>query len=329
MGIKSLTSLINKKSPDSIKTISLYTLKGKKVAIDTNIFLYRSLANVRTNGDYLRNKDGHVVSHIVGMFNNAMKYLQFGIEPIYIFDGKPPIEKKEVLDERKKKASESKELSEKSLTIEEKQKHEKNSIRVKSFHVNDVKNLFNLMGISYIHPNGEAEAYASELCRIGYVDYVVTEDMDSLVFGCPKMIRTCLDKSIKRNDVVSVIDLETTLKNFNMNMDEFTDMCILCGCDYCPTIPGVGTIRSYNHIQKYKTIEELLNSGKCINVPNEFKERYKMSRELFNIFKGKIDINNMIISSSEYKKDKLTEYLITDCSMNEKRVNKKLSKIII
>ena len=81
------------------------------------------------------------------------------------------------------------------------------------------------MGISYIHPDGEA-SYASELCRIGYVDYVVTEDMDSLVFGCPNMIRTCLDKSIKRNDVVSIINLETILKEFNMNMEEFTDMCI-------------------------------------------------------------------------------------------------------
>ena len=30
------------------------------------------------------------------------------------------------------------------------------------------------MGISYIHPDvGEGEAYASELCRMGYVDYVL------------------------------------------------------------------------------------------------------------------------------------------------------------
>ena len=42
--------------------------------------------------------------------------------------------------------------------------------------VNDVKRLLNLMGISYIHPDvGEGEAYASELCRMGYVDYVLTE----------------------------------------------------------------------------------------------------------------------------------------------------------
>ena len=47
MGIKGLTSLIKKQSPNSIETISLYTLSGKKVAIDTSIFLYKSLANVR------------------------------------------------------------------------------------------------------------------------------------------------------------------------------------------------------------------------------------------------------------------------------------------
>ena len=325
MGIKSLTSLIKSKSPNAIQTVSLYTLKEKKVAIDTNIFLYKSLANVRSNGDYLRNKEGKVVSHIVGMFNNAVKYLSLGIKPIYVFDGKPPIEKKEVLDERKKKADESKELSEKSLTVEDKLKHEKNSIRVKSYHINDIKYLFNLMGISYIHPDGEAEAYASELCRIGYVDYVVTEDMDSLVFGCPKMIRTCLDKSIKRRDVVSIINLETILKEFNMNMEEFTDMCILCGCDYCPTIPGVGTVRSYNHIRNYKSIEKLIESGKC-NIPEDFLKRYSLSRDLFNIFKNKIDISDMNMESSDYNKNKLFDFLTKECNMNEKRLSKTLEK---
>ena len=42
--------------------------------------------------------------------------------------------------------------------------------------IEDVKYLLNLLGVSYIHPKeGEGEAYASELCRIGYVDYVLTE----------------------------------------------------------------------------------------------------------------------------------------------------------
>ena len=37
-----------------------------------------------------------------------------------------------------------------------------------------------------------------ELCRIGYVDYVLTEDMDTMVYGCPKLIRNCTDKTLKK-----------------------------------------------------------------------------------------------------------------------------------
>ena len=53
MGISIKINLI-KKSPNSIETVGLYKLENKKVAIDTSIF-HKSLANVRHNGDYLRN----------------------------------------------------------------------------------------------------------------------------------------------------------------------------------------------------------------------------------------------------------------------------------
>ena len=97
MGIHSLTSLIKSKSPNSIETTALYTLRNKKVAIDTSIFLYKSLANIRSHGNYIRNKEGKIISHIIGIFNKTIQYLSFGIKPIYIFDGKPPLEKKEIL----------------------------------------------------------------------------------------------------------------------------------------------------------------------------------------------------------------------------------------
>ena len=329
MGIRSLTALIKQKSPGSIETKALYSLSGKRVAIDTSIFLYKSLSNYRYNGEYLRNKDDKIVSHIVGIFYKTIQYLSVGITPIYIFDGKPPIEKNDVLVERSKKAAENKILSEKSVNPDEVLKYEKNSIRVKQHHINDIKNLFNLMGVSYIHPDGEAEAYASELCRIGYVDYVVTEDMDTLVFGCPRMIRNCLDKTIKRNDVISVINLEILLKDFNMNMKEFIDMCILCGCDYCPTIPKVGSVRSFNYIQNHKTIENLIESDKCPNIPCEFLEKYANSRVLFEVFKDKIDIANIPIHNSKCDYIILNKYLIEDCAISEKKVDNALKKMTL
>ncbi len=326
MGIHNLTSLIKSKSPNSIHTAALYKLNGSTVAIDTSIFLYKSLTNIRSNGDYIRNKNGDIISHIIGILNKTILYKSFNIRPIYIFDGKPPAEKKEVLIERNKKAKEQKILSENSTTLEDKNKYEKNSIRINNNHIKDIKNLLDALGVEYIHPDGEAEAYASELCRIGFVDYVVTDDMDSLVFGCPKMIRKCLDKGNKRNDVVSIIDLESVLKNFNMNMDEFTEMCILCGCDYCPSIPKVGSVRSFNYIQNFRSIDKLIESNKC-NIPEEFIQKYLKAKELFKIFKDKINIEDINVHQSEYKEDILKDYLINYCSFNTNRVENTLKKI--
>ena len=325
MGIHSLTKLIQSKSPDSIQTTSLYKLNGKKVAIDTSIFLYKSLSNIRKNGEYVTNTEGKVISHIIGIINKAIQYIELGITPIFIFDGKPPIEKQFVLIERNKKAKEAKLLSEKSTTPEDKQKYEKSSIRIKKHHIDDIKQLLELMGISYIHAVGEAEVYASELCRTGYVDYVLTEDMDTLPSGCPKMIRSCLDRSIKRTDVVSIIDLNKILEDFEMDMSNFVDMCILCGCDYCPTIPKIGINRAFGYIKKYKTIEMLLESNKVSNVPQEFIDNYDKSRKLFEINKDKL--TGIPIHNFNYDENKLTKYLKNTCNFHDKKISKITAKL--
>ena len=45
-----------------------------------------------------------------------------------------------------------------------------------------------------------------------------------------------------------------------MNHDQFIDMCILCGCDYCPTIPKIGPVRAMKLIQKYGSIDVFLET---------------------------------------------------------------------
>ena len=46
-------------------------------------------------------------------------------------------------------------------------------------------------------------------------------------------------------------------------------MCILCGCDYCETIRGIGQVKAYQFIQKYHTIEKVIE-----NLP---KDKYTVS----------------------------------------------------
>jgi flap endonuclease-1 len=326
MGIKGLTQLIKKNSPNSIEHLALYTMKDKRVAIDTSIFLYKSLMNVRSKGDYLRNSEGKVVSHIQGLYYKTNQLLTFGITPIYIFDGKPPQEKSDCIKGRQKRANECKEKMEKTEDAEKKKSLEKGTIRIKKEYIDDLKNLFSLMGVSYIHPDGEAEAYASELCRLGFVDAVMTEDMDTLSYGCPLLLRTCIDKSIKRTEVVTTFNFKKIIEDLKLNHDEFIDMCILCGCDYCPTIPKVGPVRALKYIQKYKTIENLINSNEKIDIPEEFKNKYIASRGLFKVFDGKIDLENLPIHNSKYDSDSIYKYLVNSCNMNTKRIQNSLQK---
>ena len=330
MGIKGLTQLIKQNSPDAIETTNLHKLSGKKVAIDASLFMYKMLINMRTSKNaYFTNNDGKVISHITGIFYKTSNYLAVNITPIYVFDGKPPQNKQDVLDKRNAKVTNAKECMENTkLTEEEKNNLEKKTVRLTKEYINDIKQLLDLMGVSYVQANGEAEAYASEMCRQGYVDYVVTEDMDTLAFGCPRLIRSCLDKSIKRSDVISIIDLECVLKNFNMNYIQFLDMCILCGCDYCNNIPRIGNKTAFNLIQKHRSIESILSNVSNIkNVPEDYEKKYKESRQLFMMYQNKLDMQQLTIHHSERRLDELYNYLTDKCNISEKRVQNTIKKI--
>ena len=326
MGIKGLTQLIKINSPNAIQTKNLHNLTGQKVAIDASLFMYKMLINMRNNDQsYLTSKDGKVVSHITGIFYKTANYLAVNITPIYVFDGKPPVNKSDVIKNRHQKVSLAKEEIENTESQVMKNHLEKQTVRLTKEHVDDIKQLLDLMGVSYVQANGEAEAYASEMCRKGMVDYVVTEDMDTLAFGCPKMIRTCLDRSIKRKDVISVIDLEEVMKGFKMTYEQFVDVCILCGCDYCSNIPRIGNKTALQLIQKNSTIEAVLPLVK--NVPDDYENKYKESRDLFTMYHDKLDMQQLTIHHSSWNIDKLYDYLVNTCSMSDKRVQNTIKKI--
>lgn len=323
MGIKNLTQLIKSKAPDAIQTEGMYSLKDKTIAIDASILIYKSLVNVRHNQSYLTNKNGKVVSHIVGLFHKTIQFLSLGITPIYIFDGKPPSEKKEVIQERNKKASESKSLMEKTDVLEEKQKLEKSSIRINKEHIDDLKHLFTLMGVQFVQPEGEAETYAAYLCKTNQVYGVYSEDMDTLSFGSPILIRNCIDRTIKRKDAISIFSLKDILEGFDMNYEQFVEVCILCGCDYCDTISKIGNMRAFQAIQKYNSLESFLKTLEPSTLPPNYLQKFKKAKELF------IDYSfpDYHRETHAFNSDKLTQYLVEDCNMAMTRVQNALKKI--
>ena len=328
MGIKSLTQIIKKNSPESIIHDNLYKLSGKKIAVDASLVIYQNLLNIG-NRPLFKNSNGKITNHLSGLFYKIGIYLSLNIELIFIFDGKPPDIKSDTIMERKKKAECAKEKMNNAITKEDKDKYEKASIRLTKEMIDDVKKLLNLMGISYIHLEvGEGEAYASELCRIGFVDYVLTEDMDTLAYGCPKLIRNCLDKSLKRSDIVSIIDYNKVLEDFELTQDQFIEFCIFCGCDYCDSIPKVGNITALRLIKQHGNIETIMNNNTKYVFPENYLEKFKKSKEIFLIWRDKINVNELDIHKSQKNISGLLQFLVNEIEMNEKKVQDKIKKIM-
>mgnify|MGYP001288667351 CR=1 FL=1 len=90
MGIRGLNTVIKKYAEDAIQNFNISKYKGSKVAIDCSILLYKFKYASRADN-----------SHLIGIANRVKFYLMNGILPIFVFDGKPPQEKKDTIINRK------------------------------------------------------------------------------------------------------------------------------------------------------------------------------------------------------------------------------------
>ena len=97
MGIKQLMQLIQEKAPRSVKQIQLDLLTGKVVACDASMAIYQFL--IATQGfakagipglTELKDADGNLTGHLVGLFHRTVQFMENGIKPVWVFDGKPP-----------------------------------------------------------------------------------------------------------------------------------------------------------------------------------------------------------------------------------------------
>lgn len=274
MGIRGLTSLIKKYSPESISVYNFDFYKNSTIAVDTSILLYKFMYSSDPN------------CHIGGFLNKCMKYVTAGITPVFVLDGKPPIEKRETLFRRtlkkQKIISRIKNLEnqlgdspEGDLPIlREIERLDKQNINITKKHREESKELLQLLGFDVIHTEGEAETVCACLQQSGYVHFTFTDDTDAIALGCEKVLRT------NTNDTFTEITLNLVLKGLKLNYTEFVDLCILCGCDYCPSIPRIGYVTAYNLILEHKSLENVLSHIKDLYaIPNFYP--YEQARLLF------------------------------------------------
>ncbi|GFQ08467.1 flap endonuclease 1 [Phtheirospermum japonicum] len=196
------------------------------------------------------------------MFSRTIWLLEAGIKPVYVFDGTPPELKKQELAKRiSKRADATIGLNEalKTGNMEDIEKFSKRTVKATERHYEDCKRLLRLMGVPVIEAPCEAEAQCSALCKSDKVYAVASEDMDTLAFGAPRFVRHLMDSSSRKIPVME-FEVSNVLEELNLTMDQFIDLCILSGCDYCDSIRGIGGLTALKLIRQHGSIERILEN---------------------------------------------------------------------
>lgn len=253
MGIKALFSVIKDEAPDAIKEGEIKNHFGRKVAIvrvcskrglyikliftigcvrdllqtagvnvlihNRSMSIYSFLIAVRSEGQQLMNESGETTSHLMGMFYRTLRIVDNGIKPLYVFDGAPPKLKSGELAkrfQRKAEATEGLEEAKETGTAEDVEKFSRRTVRVTREHNAECQRLLKLMGIPYIIAPTEAEAQCAVLAKAGKVYAAASEDMDTLCFDSPFLLRHLTFSEQRKMPVVEV-STEKVLQGLNMD----------------------------------------------------------------------------------------------------------------
>ena len=168
------------------------------------------------------NESGETTSHLMGMFYRTLRIVDNGIKPLYVFDGAPPKLKSGELAKRfarKNEAVQSHEEAKETGTAEEVEKFSRRTVKVTREHNDECKRLLRLMGVPYIVAPTEAEAQCAVLARAGKVYAAASEDMDTLCFASPILLRH-LTFSELRKEPIQEFHLDRVLAGLDMDQKQ-------------------------------------------------------------------------------------------------------------
>lgn len=231
MGVLNLTKFLRDRAPGAVRKLSLAAFCSKpaaRVAVDTSIFAYRFKHN---QGRFLE-----------GLFGLTVHFLQHNLQPIFVFDGKPPEEKRATLQRRR----------EARRRAQERELHTgKPALVVTREDFDLAHDMFRHMRIPTVLYDGEADQCCCELLRRGWVVACVSEDMDLLPFGGRLLLRNVRLSTPE----VTAYDIGDILRELDLTFPQFVDFCILCGTDFASTIYSIGPVKAYRLIRSHGTIE--------------------------------------------------------------------------
>lgn len=295
MGIKHLNKFFRTECSESIKSISIAELSGKKIAVDISIYMYKYESNEAL---------------IENMYLMLATFRKYNIIPIFVFDGKPPTEKKALLQKRKedkKEAEKEYNILKKKLetnNISDDDKNEiinnmdllkKQFIYITREKINIVKSLIRSYGATYYDAPGEADELCALLVLKNKAWACLSEDMDMFVYGCTRVIRYLS----LFNSTAVLYDIKGILEKLKLTQKELREICVLSGTDYniqnSDKTKKPNLYETIKLFEKYKKEMTNLDFYEWLKKNSNYITDYELLKNIYDIF----DLKNTNLTTFE------------------------------
>jgi 5'-3' exonuclease len=235
----------------------------------------------------------------------------YNITPIFIFDGKPPDEKKDVMKQRyddKKVASRKyDELAaihatttdehEKSEMAIEMEKLKRQFLRIRKEDVQNVKTLMDTCGVAYYDAPGEADVMCASMVIHRQAWACVSDDMDMFAYGCTRVMRHF---SLLSHTVV-FYNITGILRELAIPMRDFRNILVMSGTDYGNTqknsLPQL--MNQYDIYRNANTTQTF-----CEWMGNDNNENFNHINQMFMV-----EPMTIIPKQTQYNPMKMTDFL--------------------
>nr|KYP38086.1 Exonuclease 1 [Cajanus cajan] len=284
--------------------IHIKDLKGSSVAVDTYSWLHKGALSCSTE----LCKGIPTTRHIEYCMHRVNLLRHFGVKPVLVFDGGLLPMKS---DQENKRARARKDNFARAVVHESDGNSSaayecyQKAVDISPQVARELIQVLKQENVQYVVAPYEADAQMTFLAISGQVDAVITEDSDLIPFGCPRIIFK-MDKfgqGVQFQYSMLQKNKELSFEGFNRQM--LLEMCILSGCDYLQSLPGMGLKRAHSSIKKFRSYDKVLKhlrySG--VSVPPFYEESFKKAILTFQYQRVYDPINENIVHLSNIPDD--------------------------
>ncbi len=325
----------------SKRKIQFSELNDKTIAIDAYNAIYQFLSIIRQqDGTPLTDLHGNLTSHLSGLFYRTTELIEYGITPIYVFDGIPSILKQKTIEarmQRRKAAYAAWQEAKAAGELESARTHAQASTRIDKNVVESSKRLLSLMGIGYVNAPSEGEAQASYMCSKGLIYAAASQDYDTMLFGSPRVVRNLSisgrRKLPKKNVYITVepelMSLEDTLANLGLSREQLIWVGIMLGTDFNEGIKGIGPKTALKVAKSSKSLDDVKRYAK-----EKFNAEFELDvSEVVGLFENPevVDLDKSFVADAallQADKDGVLGFMCGEHDFSQERIEKAVDRMI-